>query len=528
MRYTLSILLLASLSAAVCAQSVPTPTTTSHSNEHEHASDSGSTSWSHLGGDARHQSLNLRLDDLSITTPIWTNAFDENNSYIPIPQSGLVSDADFVYSIANNPDLPGSTFAVAFDCQTGELIWNTPIPGRILDSWSTPTLDLNNNQLIIAIADQLIGIDTLTGGLDWSSTIPGVFVNASPVVTNDLGPADRAFISNYSFGGGGAANLFCINIDPFHSTLNPYQPGDIVWQSPLTGDSSGNTPAYADGTVYIATASSSSNAAGLIHAFDATSTVAPSPSWTFTNTINTGFFGGLTIAHRHIFASSYSFTGLQFSANTVKINKNTGDLVWSIPTNRTDAMPAVLPNGDLIVSGGVATGAFDFLPFFGSLPSISYIQDNGDSATLLWDTAIETHNDTNSNGVWDFGESFLSIGGWTHQPLALILDNKPMLAVGTLPETTPGVQFAHNTDVRLIDLTKAPTDPGFIVDHYSCSGSTPAFAGSMLFVAGESGISAFQAGTATLFTNQELVRRYFQGKISRTHLTELLTQKMPN
>lgn len=480
-----------------------------------------SSTWTHLGGNTRRQSNAITSNAIpSLATPTWIADGHATTTYIPIPQTGLVVDHTQIYALSTNPDQPGSSFAVCYDRLTGSFKWATPIPPAILDSWSTPAIDTLHNQLIIAISDRLVALDTITGNENWSTPIDGIVVNASPIVTNDLGDADRAFITNYSFGGGTPAKLTCINTDPFHPINNPFQPGEIVWQQPTCGDSSGNSPAYTNGMIYVASASSSGSPAGQIQAFDATATTPPTPAWTFTNTINAGFFSGVSIAHGHIYASSYSFSGLQHSANTVKLNKLTGNLVWSVPTNRTDAMPIVLDNGEVIVSGGIATGIFDFLPFFGSLPSIQYITDTNNTPTVLWDSAIETLNDTNTNGVWDFGESFLSIGGWTHQPIALTINNTPMLLVGTHAQTTPGVQFAHNTDLQIIDLTQFPTDPEFITEQFTGAGSTPAMVHGWIYTTGETGIHAF-APTQPL-TQPQLFHRYTQGQITIDQLVNQL------
>lgn len=471
--------------------------------------------WSHFAGDAKRNTVPALTHTPSLSTVAW-----EHTGFIPIPQSGLVVDAAHVYAIAR--DASNTTVAVALDRQTGSTVWSAPVAPPILDSWSSPAIDLEHGTLIVASGASIIALDTATGDQIWSRTLPSTIVNTSPVVTHDLGDRDRVLITTYSFGGGAPAALVCINTDPFDAATNPHQPGEIVWSRTLSADSSGNTPAYQSGRIYLATASNGTSQRGTIRCYDITTDTPPtSPLWTFTNTINTGFFGGVTIARGHIYASSYSFTGLQTSANTVKLNKNTGGIVWSVPTNRTDATPIVLPTGAVIVSSGVATGAFDFLPFFGSLPSIQYIDDQGSTASLLWDSAMATHDDLNSNGIWDFGEPYLSIGGWTHQPLALNISGTPHLLVGTLPESQPGINIDHNTDLRLIDLTASPTDPGFIVDHASSAGNTPAFASGWIYTSGPTGIRAY-APTAPLFTARTLIDRYTRGDITFKQLMEQL------
>ena len=471
--------------------------------------------WTHYAGNAKRNAIPGTNRMPSLAQPAW-----ENPNFTPVPQSGLVADHFHVYAIAR--DAGNATVAVALDRTTGNEVWSTPIAPPILDSWSSPAVDLEHGTLIAATGATIVALDTISGDEIWSLTLPTTIVNASPVVTNDLDDRDRVLISTYSFGFGEPAQLVCINTDPFDASVNPFQPGEIVWTKVLSADSSGNTPAYQNGRVYLATASGSSTQRGTVRCYDVTGDTEPtSPLWSFTNTINAGFFGGVSIAQGHIYASSYTFTGLQTSANTVKLEKNTGGLVWSVPTNRTDATPIVLPNGDVVVSSGVATGAFDFLPFFGSLPSIQYIEDQGDSTSLLWDSALATHDDQNSNGVWDFGEPYLSIGGWTHQPIALTINAVPHLIVGTLPESQPGVNIAHNTDLRLIDLTKSPTDPGFIADHASGTGNTPAMTSGWIFTSGERGIRAYEP-TSPMMTVRTLVDRYTHGELTLDQLLERL------
>jgi len=527
LKYSTHLALLGSLLAIVCTgayaqsesidgsnSSNPSPGTTPFDD---------STIWSHFGGNARHQSRYPSIGTPpSLNSPAWIASGNGQTTYIPISQAGLVVGRSLVYTIATDPNNFGSSFAVAYDRLSGGFLWATPIPPVILDSWSTPVIDFQHKQLIVAISNSIIALSTATGLQNWSTDINGIIVNSSPIVTTDLAPQNRAFITNYSFGGGSAAMLSCINIDPFDALENPFQPGEILWQTPLSGDSSGNTPAYSSGIVYVASASSPGSLAGQIQAFDATANTAPTPIWTFTNTIDAGFFSGVSIAHGHVYASSFNFTGLQFSANTVKINKQTGQFVWSVPTNRTDATPIHLSNGDVVVSGGIAVGAFDFLPFFGSLPSIEYIQDNGSSASMLWDSALDTLDDLNNNGIWDFGEPFLSIGGWTHQPITLDLNGAPMLLVGTLPETTPGVLFGHNTDIQMVDLSKTPTDPGFITQHYVGAGSTPAIVSSWIYTTGAEGVYAF-APPSPPATPTQILNQYLDAQITFEQLrTRLL------
>ncbi len=475
----------------------------------------GQSLWTHFAGNAKRNTIPNLPAAHSLAVPTWINP-----DHIPVAQTGVVVDDRHVYAMT--VEAGNAYFAVALDRETGNEIWKTPIAPVILESWSSPVIDIEHGTLIIATGSTIAALDTTTGQQVWSHMLSSTIVNASPVITDDLGDRDRVLITNYSFGGLGNAQLICINTDPYNADINPYHPGELVWSRTLSADTSGNSVAYQNGRAYLATASNGSGSRGTICSYDITGDIAPvSPIWSFTNTINAGFFGGVSIAKGNIYASSYSFTGLQTSANTVKLNMNTGVLVWSVPTNRTNATPIVLPSGDVIVSAGVAQGETSNLPFFGTIPSISYINDMGSSANLAWDSFLETHHDTNTNGFWDFGESYLSIGGWTHQPIAFTINSIPHLLVGTLPFNSPISYIGNNTDLRLIDLTKSPTDAGFIVDHATDTGNTPAIASGWIYSGSDDGIQAF-APPSPLITVRSLVDRYARGEITHHELLEHL------
>jgi outer membrane protein assembly factor BamB len=485
------------------------------SNSIEPKSLDATTGWTHFAGDAKRNSITHAPSLPSLAQTAWVNT-----DHITIPQTGLVIDDHHVYALTR--DATNASFATALDRSTGEEVWSMPIAPPILDSWSTPVIDTEHRTLIVTTGASIVALDADTGDEIWSRTINTTIVNASPVVTHDLGDRDRVLITTYSFGFGEPAQLICINTDPFDEITNPFEPGDIVWSLQLNADSSGNTPAYQNGRLYLATASDGISQRGTVRCYDITGDTAPdTPLWMFTNTINAGFFGGVSIAKGHVYASSYAFTGLQTSANTIKLNKLNGSLAWSVPTNRTDATPIVLPTGDVVVSSGVATGAFDFLPFFGSLPSVQFIDDQGSTAITLWDSALSTHEDLNTNGIWDFGEPYLSIGGWTHQPLAIRTNAIPHLLVGSLPETQPGVNIDHNTTLSIIDLTKTPVDPGFIVEQSTSTGDTPAYASGWIYSSGAGGIMAFAPPSPETIT-LELVNRYTSGELTINQLLERL------
>ncbi|MBL4591470.1 MAG: PQQ-like beta-propeller repeat protein [Phycisphaerales bacterium] len=449
--------------------------------------------WTQFGQNASHASIsNAPIADL--VAAMWVSDGNTQTQIIFLPQSGIVADNHAVYALGFNANGSSGDLLAAFDPQTGDLLWTAPIPIAIFDSWSTPAIDQRQKTIFAASGSAITAINTITGEQRWQTIFDRPIVNASPIITTDLPMMNRLFITDYAFGGAQTGQLYCINIDPFNPTTNPYQPGEIVWKTSLIGPTSGNTPAYSSGIVYTSTAGSSTNA-GLVHAFDALSTTAPPPLWTITNPEPSGFFSGVSLADGSLYASSYNFSTGQHNSNTIKVNTATGALIWSTPSNRTDVSPIITNDGRVILSGGTQAGAFTF---FGSIPSIQLFDSDG---TLLWDSADETLDDANANGTYDPGETYLSLGGWTHQPILVERNGATLLYVGTLADPDQFGFFAPCSDLRLIDLDLLPTDSGFIIDHFPGAGTTPAVANGVLYAVGENGLHAFAQSSAETILN---------------------------
>lgn len=448
--------------------------------------------WSQLGGNATHNTLprtqGFILDDLSPSG--WNTTGDGDLELSFTPQAGVVADELNVYAVGLDQQF--KHHLAAFDQQTGSLAWATDISFPLLDSWSTPAIDLNNDTIVVASGFTIAGLDRFTGDELWTTPLSTPIVNASPCLTQDLDGSNRLFITDYSFGSGALGSLICINIDPESST-NPYQPGEIIWTAPLPGECSGNTPAYEDGVVYVSTADNGFGGPGHVLAFDATSNSTPTPLWDTPNPQPVGFFSAVTVADGFVYASSYNFNGLQRSANTIKLEANTGTLQWSAPTVRTDAAPLILPNDRIIVSGGVPTSPTAF--FTGSLPAIELIHDLGTSAVVAWDSFEATHDDINDSGTWDPGEPFLSIGGWGHQPIAFIASRRTMLLVGTMSPPTGFNPFSHGSDLHTIDLSKHPSDPDFVRSTITNAGTSPAIIHNSVFSTSNSGLTRVELST---------------------------------
>lgn len=425
------------------------------------------SSWPTLAGSPQRTTI-LPVNPPSIKTPRWIATEDDQNQPIVFnAQSGVVATVTRVYATGASG---GASRAYSFDARDGRCVWSSIVPEPWFDSWSTPLVDEEHLRLLIASGDRLSALDLFTGAIEWETPLARPVVNASPLITRDLGPADRAFITDFD-GFGQGASLYCINVDTYNSVLNPYQPGEIVWTAPI-GRSSGNSPAYEDGRVYVATAD------GFVIAYDAAATTPPSPEWVASNPGGIGFFGGVSVAQNAVFAASYNFSGGLQSANLLKIDRKTGSVVWSTPCNRTASIPTVYDDGRIVLSGGVRG--------FGSLPTIEYFQDNGATVTPLWNSALATWKDLNQNGVIDPGE-YLEVGGWTHHAVATRMSPHRRLLCGVLSD---GAFFDPYKALLILDLEAGPTG-SFVIESFQGAGSTPAMSGGGVYTIGQGGLYAF-------------------------------------
>jgi outer membrane protein assembly factor BamB len=154
---------------------------------------------------------------------------------------------------------------IAYLADSGQLLWTTVIDMAVYGSWSSPVIDAKNDNVIIASGDKVFSLDAETGAIKWSTQLEKIVINASVCVASGISHA-RAFITDYD-GFGTTGKLYSINLDPCKPN-NPYQPGQIVWSDTL-GSTSGNTPAYKNGKVYVAGNMDAESFYGAVYAYDA-------------------------------------------------------------------------------------------------------------------------------------------------------------------------------------------------------------------------------------------------------------------
>lgn len=416
--------------------------------------------WLHYAGDPQ-RSAAAPTAPRDLSAILWIANRDLANNVITFagPSSPVVFNGRVYVAAQRNST---SSRVIAFDQATGQTLFEAVVKRMVLDSWSSPAMDVDHNALLFGSGDTLYSIDAVNGTINWQRQLNRSIVNASALVVPDHTPG-RVLITDYD-GFGPTGSLYAINSSPFDAQTNPFQPGDIVWQEPI-GGSSGNSPAYYNGIVYVASVTDPNSQGnpdvGQIYAFNLDAAPANRRLWA-TGT-GVGFFGGVTYANGNIFAASYNLAGSGDNSTLVKIRATDGALQWSVPCERTASIPVV--SGDhIFLSAGLPGG-------FGSAPKVQAFQDHGTFATKLWDTAVDT-------------SGALSLGGWTHQPII----HSHTLFVGKIP-TSSGF-FGPYTDLFMLDTTLTPNDSAFVVDHLAGLGSSPAASDGRIYTLGAAGLHA--------------------------------------
>jgi outer membrane protein assembly factor BamB len=341
---------------------------------------------------------------------------------------------------------------VAYDANSGQMLWTTVIDMAIYESWSSPVADTKNNNVLMPSGDKVYAIDASTGAIKWFAQLEKPVVNASACVAADL-PYARGFITDFAYSSGGM--LYCINLDA-NEPNNPYNPGEIIW-SDILGATCGNSPAYQNGVVYV-----SSNS-GSVYAYDANAGSAVR-IWEATDPNFYGFSSGVTVTKEgFLYAVNFNWDlyGEDNSA-LCKIDCNDGSIVWIIFAERTSTMPVVA--GEYIyISGGVIIGGLDL----GSRYKVEAFKDLGSTVVKLWETPAS-----------------MDIGGWSNQPVYA----NGKLYVGAVENY--GYPYS---ELYVLDITANVNNSDFVVAHYtdqSC-GSNPAVTYNSLYTIGDDGLYKF-------------------------------------
>jgi hypothetical protein len=346
---------------------------------------------------------------------------------------------------------------VSYDANSGQLLWARAIDKAVWDSWSSPCIDAKHNTVLIGSGSRVFALDANNGAQLWAAQLDQNVVNASVCAAVDI-PHARAFITDYDDMFGGTGKFYSINLDA-NGPNNPYQPGQIVW-SQVTGNTSGNTAAYSNGVVYVA--SIGTDLRGYIRAYDATAGSAVE-LWEAANPEIEGFFGGVVVTKEgFLYAATYDFWGEEDNSTLFKIDCADGNIIWVTPTERTNAMPVVV--GDKIYIGGGLDG-------YGSRPKVEAYQDKGDSVSKLWQTGPD-----------------MAVGGWTNQPVYA----NGKLYVGAIPLN--GDYFGAYTELYILNVSTTPGDPNFVIAHYkdkSC-GNSPAVNYDSIYTIGADGLFKFK------------------------------------
>lgn len=424
--------------------------------------------WPQFARDAANSSRAPRAAR-TLPEPRWTAT--------PLPDEEFVTDSSPVVAgglvIVNARRYENAAHVgnrlIAYDIYDGRRVWATHLEPDLWDSWSSPAVDLSNRTAIIGVGFNVYACDLETGQILWQTPLNRRIVDASPTVTHDLNvagvPANRAFITDCNYVG--QAKLYALNLDPFHQTHNPFQPGQIAWSANLPG-ASGNTPAYQAGVVYAVSLD------GLLVARDAADgsfmwqtqvDLSPYPQYT-------GFYGGLALTDEALYCAAYAFYGTGDNSGLFKFNLATGELVWQIACERTNSIPVVAENGRIFLAAGLAG--------YGSAVKLQAFQDHGTSAAKLWDTYFDT-----SGG--------LIIGGWTAQPAysrGYLYAGKPVHAGGDAGQTY--------LELYILDANRNPADPDFILAQYPGAGGSTAIADGSLYSLGVGGLLVFDPSPACL------------------------------
>lgn len=464
--------------------------------------------WAFTGGAPNHPSLTHRPFP-NITAPRWALSTDQDGNSIrwvwqstPVATPDLVLAVGFVSAPNQSPNRP-FVFAVSRD--TGLIEWATAISPISIQqffqsSQSSLCIDVRNDAVVSVLGTKVTALRLSDGEQMWQTTLPRNIINATPVVTDDQGPRDRLYITDFDAASGGGS-LYCINVDKHCPVTNPWDRGEVVWTAPIFG-ASGNTPAYLPrrkggcDRLVVSSAGHFGQAPGRVYAFPAGTDVAPAPLWTTINVLPSGFFGGLNLVARgpsggmEVLATSYEFYGGLFSANLLRMDAANGTVLGTALVNRSSAIPVLIANRLIATTGGIESS----FNLGDTVPTLSlYDMDLLDPpatptvGSQVWNSALSTWVDLDFDGVIDPGEYF-NVGGYTHQPVVSTWRGRNTMAVGSF---ATGDNPAASNLLAVVDLDLDPSSPSFVQQFVAGAGGSPAVAGPNLYSIGLSGLTAY-------------------------------------
>jgi len=425
---------------------------------------SGSEDWSHYGHFATRQSIAVdgpnTIDSNTLEWAALKDPQDPNYDIEFESATGPVVYSGMVYAYVKDFNESGvytNSKIVAYDANSGQMQWTTVIEPAKWDSASTPCVDTKHDAVLIGSSDKIYSLDAQSGAVNWTRQLNKNVINASICVAVDITYA-RAFITDYD-GFGSTGMFYCINLDA-NEPGNAYEPGEIVW-SDVIGGSSGNSAAYKDGVVYVASIAGTGSSYGTIYAYDAAAAPNAVKLWETTDANFDGFSGGVTVTKEgYLYAANYDWS-YESEDNSIlcKLDCSDGNIVWTTATERTNCIPVVV--GDKIYISGGLNG-------WGSRPKVEAYQDLGSSVSKLWETGTD-----------------LVVGGWTNQ---LVYANGK-LYVGAI--ALGGNYFGGYTDLYILDVAYAPNEPQFIAGHYQGGGNSPAVTYDSIYTIGPNSLLKF-------------------------------------
>lgn len=362
-------------------------------------------------------------------------------------QTGVVVGSGKVIGLAGALNLQGqpSTAVVAVNERTGQVAWTAYVPNAfgsgLACSWGRPAIDEANGVVLVAEGNQLVGLNVASGNQLWSmpAQTGKYFVNVCPTVADGVAyVVDYVDITDHV----SASTLYAVNVVT----------GQLLWTAGVGQTRGGCTPAVSAGKVMLATNQ------GEFLTFD-TATHAAYPELTLDDAAY-GFFGGVTAEGNSAYIVSFAFGKDKGPTMLYKIDISTAmpTVMWKAVAPRSDVMPVIAGNV-VLVSGGDGYPKFSGTGYSIDWPSICAFDKS--TGQFLWKTE--------------------RAGGWTSQP---VYANGLVYAV-----TQVGQYTGVTSSLYVLDISKAPDDPAFVVASTSQIGNSVAVANGNVYGTGPTNAS---------------------------------------